>query len=304
VSSSGPVAVGDIMTETTGENVGSRRVHRARTDSAVPRKPGRAGRNLPAAIAVGLLLIGLVVASLLVYQPAFVLLVTVVAVLGVWELDHALRVARFAIPLPPLLLAVGLVPLAYLGGPSALAVGFTAATAVVLLWRAVGPPENALRDVAGGVFIVAYVPVLGAIPALMVAEPDGAFRVITFLLVTVASDTGGYVVGVLRGRTPMAPSLSPKKSWEGFAGSVGLSAVVGLLAFVLLLDAAWWAGLLVGAVAACFATVGDLAESSIKRDIGIKDMGSLLPGHGGIMDRLDSLLVTAPVCWALMRLFV
>ena len=294
-----------MMTETTGENIGSRRDYRARrSGSAAPRKTGRAGRNLPAAIAVGLTLIGLVIASLLLYPPAFVLLVTVVAVIGVWELDQALRVARYVIPLPPLLLAVGLVPLAYLGGPTALAAGFAAATALVLLWRAVGPSENALRDVGGGVFIVAYVPVLAAIPALMVAEPDGAFRVLTYVLVTVASDTGGYAVGVLRGRTPMAPSLSPKKSWEGFAGSVGLSAVIGLLAFVLLLDAPWWAGLLLGVVAACLATVGDLAESSIKRDIGIKDMGSLLPGHGGIMDRLDSLLVTAPVCWALMRLFV
>ncbi|WP_040657743.1 phosphatidate cytidylyltransferase [Ornithinimicrobium pekingense] len=293
------------MAETTGESTGSRRAYRARRGSSpAPGGPGRAGRNLPAAVVVGLVLIGLVVASLLIYRPLFVLLVLAVAVVGVWELDHALRVARYSIPLPPLLAATGLVPLAYYGGPSALAVGFGAAVALVLLWRSVGPPENSLRDVAGGTFIVAYVPLLAAVPALMVAEPDGALRVLTYVLVTVASDTGGYVVGVLRGRTPMAPSLSPKKSWEGFAGSVGLSSVVGLLAFVLLLDGPWWGGLLLGAVAACFATVGDLAESSIKRDIGIKDMGTLLPGHGGIMDRLDSLLVTAPVCWALMRLLV
>lgn len=307
MSSSGQVSQvnGVVMTEATGENTGSRRAYHARrADRPAPRRPGRAGRNLPAAIAVGLLLIGLVVGSLLIYRPAFVLLVTVVALIGVWELDQALRVARFYIPLPPLLAAAGLVPLAYWAGPSALAVGFAAAVALVLLWRSVGPPENALRDVAGGAFIIAYVPLLAAVPALMVAEDSGAARVLTYVLVTVASDTGGYAVGVLRGRTPMAPSLSPKKSWEGFAGSVGLSALIGVLAFVLLLDGPWWAGLLVGAVAACFATVGDLAESSIKRDIGIKDMGSLLPGHGGIMDRLDSLLVTAPVCWALMRLFV
>ncbi len=294
------------MTGTTGESIGSRRDYRARRGhTPAPRRPGRAGRNLPAAIVVGLALIGVVVAILLLYPPAFVVLVTVVALIGVWELDTALRVARYAIPLPPLLLAAaGLVPLAYWGGPSALAVGFGAAAATVLLWRSVGPPEGALRDVAGGVFIVAYVPLLAAVPALMVAPDDGAARVLTYVLVTVASDTGGYAAGVLRGRTPMAPSLSPKKSWEGFAGSVGLSALVGATAFVLLLGGAWWAGLLVGAVAACFATVGDLAESSIKRDIGIKDMGSLLPGHGGIMDRLDSLLVTAPVCWALMLLLV
>src|SRR5690606_38598442 len=157
-------------------------------------KPGKAGRNLPAAIGVGLVLISLVVASLLVYQPIFVALVTVVAVIGVRELDRALRVARYSVPLPPLLLSAGLVPLAYWGGPTALAAGFAGAAALVLLWRSVGPPEDALRDVAGGTFVVAYVPLLAAVPALMVAEADGAARVLTYVLVTVASDTGGYVV--------------------------------------------------------------------------------------------------------------
>ncbi|MGC5584015.1 phosphatidate cytidylyltransferase [Ornithinimicrobium sp. W1665] len=286
----------------------SRRAYRARAAVRPPagekRPPGRAGRNLPAATAVGLGLIALIVVLLLFSPAAFVALVTLVAVIGVWELDHALRQGRITPPLPPMLLAAGLVPLAYLTGPDGLALGFAAAACLVLLWRSVGPPEDAVRDIAGGVFVVAYVPVLAAVAALMFAEPDGAGRILTFVLVTVASDTGGYAVGVLKGRTPMAPSLSPKKSWEGFAGSVGTSAVVGMLAVVLLLDGPWWAGLVVGAVAASFATVGDLAESSIKRDLGIKDMGHLLPGHGGIMDRLDSLLVTAPVCWALLRVLV
>ena len=293
------------MPDTTGEPARSRREHRARgAATPAPRPPGRAGRNLPAAIAVGLLLIGLVIGSLLLYPPVFVVLVTAVALIGTWELDQAMRVSRVRPPLAPMLLGAGLVPLAFVGGPQGLAVGFTAAAALVLLWRSVGPAEGALRDVAGGVFVIAYLPLLAAITSLMLVEDHGPLRVLTYVLVTVASDTGGYAVGVLRGRTPMAPSLSPKKSWEGFAGSVGTSAVVGLLAVVLMLDGPWWAGLLLGAVAACFATVGDLAESAIKRDIGIKDMGNLLPGHGGVMDRLDSLLVTAPVCWALMHLFV
>lgn len=295
------------MPETMGESSLSRREYRARSEGAekAARKPGRAGRNLPAAIGVGLVLIGLVIGSLLVYPWLFVVLVTAVAVLGVRELDRALRVGRTHAPLLPMLLAaVTLVPVAYVGGPEGLAVGFAVVVALLLLWRSVGPPEGALRDVAGGVFIVAYVPVLAAVNSLLLAEPDGAWRVLTYVLVTVASDTGGYAVGVLLGRTPMAPSLSPKKSWEGFAGSVTTSAVVGALAVAFLLDGPWWAGVIVGGVAACFATVGDLAESSIKRDIGIKDMGHLLPGHGGIMDRLDSLLVTAPVCWALMRVLL
>jgi phosphatidate cytidylyltransferase len=290
------------MAETVGERPQTRRAMRARAGVGAP--PPKAGRNLPAATAVGLALIGVVIASLYLYTPLFVGLVTLVAVIGVWELDHALRQGRICAPLPPMLLATGLVPLAYLTGPDGLAAGFAAVTALILLWRSVTDPVGGIRDVAGGVFVVAYVPVLAAITMLMVAEPDGVGRILTYVLVTVASDTGGYAVGVLRGRTPMAPSLSPKKSWEGFAGSVGTSAVVGALAVELLLDGPWWAGLVVGAVAACFATVGDLAESSIKRDLGIKDMGHLLPGHGGIMDRLDSLLVTAPVCWALLHVLV
>lgn len=280
----------------------SRRARRlARAQEA---KPSRAGRNLPAAIGVGLSLMALIVLSLTIWKPAFVLLVSAIAVIGVLELSAAVRQGRVHPPVPPLVLAAALPAVGYWGEQDALAIGFVAAATLVLIWRAVGPPEGAVRDIAGGVFIVAYVPLLAAITALMLAEPDGVWRILTYILVTTASDTGGYAVGVLVGRTPMAPSLSPKKSWEGFAGSVGTSALVGVLCVTLLLDGPWWAGAVIGAFAALFATVGDLVESSIKRDLGIKDMGNLLPGHGGIMDRLDSLLVTAPICWALLHLLV
>lgn len=282
----------------------SRRARRTAQAEQVVARPSRAGRNLPAAIGVAVLLLTLIGFSLFFWKPAFVLVVTGAAVLGVWELGQAVRHGRVEPPMPPLVLSAGLVPLAYWGGADALTLGFVGAAALVLLWRAAGPAEGAVRDIAGGVFVVAYVPLLAAITSLMLAEPDGVWRIITFLLVTVASDTGGYAVGVLLGRHPMAPSLSPKKSWEGFAGSVGTSALVGALCVALLLDGTWWAGALVGAVAAAFATVGDLAESSIKRDLGIKDMSQLLPGHGGLMDRLDSLVVTAPVCWALLHVLL
>lgn len=267
-------------------------------------KPSRAGRNLPAAIAVGLVLISAIILGLAFYPPAFIALVSVAGLIGMWELDQAVRVGRIYPPLPPMLLAVGLIPLAYWGGVDELAVGFVIAAALVLLWRSVGPAEGAARDIAGGVFIIAYVPLLASIPGLMLAEPDGVGRVLTFILVTVASDTGGYAVGVLFGKHPMAPGLSPKKSWEGFAGSVGTSAIIGILMVTLVLDGTWWAGLIIGAIAAAAATVGDFSESAIKRDLGIKDMGNILPGHGGIMDRLDSLVVTAPVCWALLHILV
>lgn len=287
------------------EEAQSRKAYRSRTAEPGPgTRPSRAGRNLPAAIAVGLTLAALVIGSLLVYPWAFVGLVTVAAVIGIWELDHAFRVGRLDPPLPAMLVGAALVPVAYVGGPEALAAGFAACVALVLLWRSVGEPTGSARDVAAGVFIVAYVPLMCAIAALMLREEDGVRRIITFVLVTIASDTGGYAVGVLRGRTPMAPSLSPKKSWEGFAGSVATSGLVGVACVVLLLDGHWWAGAILGAVAAVGATVGDLSESAIKRDLGIKDMGHLLPGHGGIMDRLDSMIVNAPVCWVVLALLV
>jgi phosphatidate cytidylyltransferase len=140
-----------------------------------------------------------------------------------------------------------------------------------------------------------YVPFLAGFAVLMLREDDGVGRVVLFLLVTAASDTGGYVAGVLTGRHPMAPSVSPKKSWEGVAGSLVTAVLVGWLAGDALVGLAPWQGVLLGVGAVVTATVGDLGESMVKRDLGIKDMGSLLPGHGGFMDRLDSLLPTAPV---------
>jgi phosphatidate cytidylyltransferase len=148
------------------------------------------------------------------------------------------------------------------------------------------------------------VPFLAGFAMLMLAAPDGPYRVIVFVAVTVANDVGGYASGVLFGRHPMAPSISPKKSWEGLAGSVVLCMLVGAVTVRFLLDGSLLAGVAVGVAAAFTATLGDLSESLVKRDLGIKDMGSWLPGHGGIMDRLDSLLPTAPAVALLLMLLV
>jgi phosphatidate cytidylyltransferase len=119
------------------------------------------------------------------------------------------------------------------------------------------------------------------------------------LLLVVSNDTFGYLVGASFGKHPMAPKISPKKSWEGFAGSIGGAIAVGVLACLFLLDKPWWVGvvLAVGMVAA--ATTGDLAESMVKRELGIKDMSSILPGHGGVMDRLDSIVFASPAAFIL-----
>lgn len=246
-----------------------------------------------------------VLASVLVLKEVFLVLETAAICVGVWELRGGLVQGHVRAPLVPCLVgALVMIPAAYYGGGQTLAICFALACLGVLLWRAVDGPDDAIRDIAGGMFVVAYLPLLASFAALLLAEPDGAQRTIVFILVTVCSDVGGYAVGALAGRHPMAPSVSPKKSWEGFAGSLVTCVVGGVLAVTLMLHGSWWAGALVGLGAALAATLGDLTESTVKRDLGIKDMGSILPGHGGVMDRLDSLLIAAPVTWALLTIFV
>jgi phosphatidate cytidylyltransferase len=173
-----------------------------------------------------------------------------------------------------------------------------------MLWRLLHGVEGYVRDASSGVFVAAYVPFLAGFVALMLVPHDGVMRVITFVVVTISSDIGGYAVGATLGRHPMAPSVSPKKSWEGFAGSTVGCVLAGVLTVVYLLHGDWWVGAVVGAVAVVAATLGDLLESVLKRDLGIKDMSHLIPGHGGMMDRLDSLLVTAAPIWLLLYYLV
>ncbi len=270
-----------------------------------PRRVPRAGRDLRAAIGVGLLLGAVVIGSLVLDARAFLLVVTAAMALGAWEVRRAVATRAIHVPLVPLLLGtVGMIASAYLRGAEALVVTFGLTVVGMVVWRVADGLAGAARDLSASVLVAFYPVFLGGFASLMLAAPDGRQRIITFVLVTVFSDIGGYAFGVVLGRHPMAPSLSPKKSWEGFAGSVLTCGVVGAVALPLLLDGPAWAGAVLGAVAAGAATIGDLIESSIKRDLGIKDMGTLLPGHGGLMDRLDSLVVVAPVAWALLLWFV
>lgn len=265
--------------------------------------PSRAGRNLPAAIAVGVGLVGLIIASLFVAKQAFVVVVLAAGALGIMELRSALAVASVRLPVVPV--AVGGAAMligSYAAGTAALSVIAALTLIALAVWRLADGAEGFVRDASAGAFVLAYVPLLGSFVLLMLAQPDGAWRVVTFIATTTFSDIGGYAAGALLGRHPLAPTISPKKSWEGFAGSVIASMVVGWALVTQALEGPAWLGLLLGAVVALTATTGDLVESVIKRDLGIKDMGTLLPGHGGVMDRLDSLLVAAPVCWLLLQL--
>lgn len=258
------------------------------------------------ALAVGLGMGAVIVAALLLYRQLFVLIIAAAVVTSVWELTQTLTRAR-GIRLTWVPLAVGTaatVVLAWPYGHAAQAVGVAATVLACMGWRFGRGADGYLADVAASSFVAVYLGVFASFATLLVAPPDGAGRILTFLIMVVASDTAGYAAGVLFGKHPMAPTISPKKSWEGFAGSVTGAMVGGALCVSLLLDGAWWQGLLCGLVVAIVATGGDLAESLVKRDIGVKDMGTLLPGHGGIMDRMDSLLPSAVVTWLLLTAFV
>jgi phosphatidate cytidylyltransferase len=266
---------------------------------------GRAGRDLRAATIVGVILALVVVGTLFVAKPAFVGLIIVVVVIAVWELAAALGVRSIAVPIVPVLLgAVLMLVGAYLGGGSPLMVGLGLTVAATCTWRLSDGSAGYLRDAMAGIFTTVYVPFLASFTLLMARHDDGHWQVLTLLAVVVGSDSGGYFVGVLVGRHHMAPTVSPKKSWEGFAGSVILGTAVAVPLAVIAFDAPWWTGVILGVVGVVTATLGDLGESMIKRDLGIKDMSSLLPGHGGIMDRLDSILPAAPLTWLILEYVV
>lgn len=273
--------------------------------SSEPKQASRAGRDLPAAFTVGAILVAALLASLFFYKVAFVGLLIIIATLAVLEFTKALAIDKIQVPIIPVLaggwaLLIG----AYVGGSDTISVGIALTTLGIFVLRFLEGIDGFVRDVSAGVLTLVYIPVLGSFAVLMVAEVDGPWRIVTFVAVTVMSDTGGYVAGVLFGKHPMAPGISPKKSWEGFAGSMFASIVVAIGLVIVVFDEAWWIGLILGVAVVIVATLGDLTESLIKRDLGIKDMGTLLPGHGGIMDRIDSLLAVAPVAWLIMHLLL
>ncbi|MDQ3505925.1 MAG: phosphatidate cytidylyltransferase [Actinomycetota bacterium] len=267
--------------------------------------PGRAGRNLPVAVAVSLGLGAVIIISLATYPPSFVLIVLAAVLISEWELVRVLRRARVRPPVVPLLLgAVAMVAVTWVSGPGGLAVTTMLTVLAGMVWRLSDGPVGYFRDASTAVLITAYVPLLACFAVLMLRSDDGVTRIVAFIVTVVCSDVGGYVAGVLLGRHPMAPTVSPRKSWEGLGGSLLACMLAGILLVGLALDGSWWQGLLFGAAIALTATLGDLGESIVKRDLGIKDMGNLLPGHGGLMDRMDSLLPSAAVAYLLLSAFL
>lgn len=272
---------------------------------AQPTPAPKAGRNLPAAIGIGVLLSGAVVASLFVDRRAFVGLAVVAIMAAVVEISRALRSHAGALPWMPLAVGAGAVLVAaYAGGTQALVVATLLLAVAGVVMTVVSDDATRSRAMSSVVFVVCYVAFLAGFAVLLAVPSDGPRRVLALVATVVCSDTGGYAVGVFLGKHPMAPSVSPKKSWEGFGGSVAACALCGGLYVPLVLYGTWWQGVLFGLAVVVAATVGDLSESLVKRDLGIKDMGTLLPGHGGVMDRIDSLLLAAPVAWALLTFWI
>ena len=263
-------------------------------------KGSKAGRDLPAAIAVGLILLALVLTGLFWLPVAFVATVAAFAGIGCWEISRALDHAGVHTPLVPLAVASLSLPFAaYYGGLEALSLAFAASALLVFLWRIFEGPAKSVASIMAGILVLAWVPLLLSFAVLVFNEDKGYLKVTTILLLVVSNDTFGYLVGVLFGKHPMAPKISPKKSWEGFAGSVGGATIVGILASVFLLDMPWWMGIPLAVATVAASTAGDLAESMVKRELGIKDMSNILPGHGGVMDRLDSVVFAIPVAYVL-----
>ncbi|MBM7493010.1 phosphatidate cytidylyltransferase [Micromonospora luteifusca] len=300
----------DVASDETPAPTGRRPKGRRRASADRPATQqlgnGRAGRNLPAAIGVGLGLGALIVVPLVFFPLAFLPVIAAAIAIGIWEMARAVRRSGAHPPLVPLLAGgVLTVGLAWFAGPDALSLGLLVTVLGTMIWRLGDGPAGFQRDITAATLITVYVPFLGGFAALLAAAPDdGPRRILATLIAVVLSDTGGYAAGISFGRHPMAPSISPKKSWEGFAGSVTAAALGSALLLWLMFEVAPWWGAVFGVAVSCAAVLGDLAESMIKRDLGIKDMSNLLPGHGGLMDRLDSILFAVPTAYLLLAIFV
>lgn len=262
----------------------------------------KAGRNLFLAVISGVIFAGAFVVTLFTVQWAFIALIAVIVTVALVELAAAFRVAgrrvpRVGVALGGLIIVSG----AALFGSEGLLLALFAASMLLIIWRLIEglvpawevPPKTLIRDVFSGLFALVYVPFLASTAVLLVQAPNGQWWVFALVLIVVSVDVGAYAAGVTLGKHKMTPRISPNKTWEGFGGAALFAAISGVTISLLALEQPWWVGVLLGAVVLLTATGGDLTESLIKRNLGVKDMSSWIPGHGGFLDRLDSLLPSA-----------
>ncbi|XPP25666.1 MAG: phosphatidate cytidylyltransferase [Leucobacter sp.] len=275
---------------------------RAQFEATNAKIEAKAGRNLFLAVGTGLLFAGIFLASLFIFKQLYMLLVLVLMTIALLELATAFRVSGRRVPrigavIGGVVITVG----AAFWGAQGMLLGLFGASLLLVVWRLIEglvprwevPPRTLLRDVVSGLFTLVYVPFLGAFSILLVQAERGEWWVFALVLVVVSVDIGAYAAGVTLGRHKMTPRISPNKTWEGFAGAAVLAVAAGIAISLLALGQPWWVGVVLGLVVLLTATGGDLTESLIKRNLGIKDMSSWIPGHGGFLDRLDSLLPSA-----------
>ncbi|SDS56528.1 MULTISPECIES: phosphatidate cytidylyltransferase [Microterricola] len=286
---------------------------RAHLDATNERIKARTGRNLILAILIGLALGTVTLFSLIVVKEIFMIFAIVLVLFASYEFASALRAGGRQVPrIPTVIAAMAVVPAAFYGGAAGQWVSILLGTLFVVLWRLVEqavpsrrtPGPALLPDLGASVFVQIYVTFLASFAVVLVGQDGGEWWTLAFLIVVIAADTGAYASGLMFGKHPMAPVISPKKTWEGFAGGAVATIIAGVLLGLFMLGQPWWFGLIFGVAMLLSATLGDLAESLIKRDLGIKDMSSWLPGHGGFLDRLDSILPSAAVAFVLYLIFV
>ena len=263
------------------------------------------GRNLPVAVASGLGLGALVLCSLVFVKALFAVVVAIAMCMACWEFSRGFAAHGITLPRIPIYAScLAIVGAAFIGGAAWNLAAMAISCLATLLWLMNQGIDGFVRNATASIFTIMYVPFLAGFVALLLGRKEGVAAIIVFIAVTVSSDIGGYFAGSRFGKHKLAPNISPKKSWEGAAGSVLLSTVVAVWLIMWLLDGAWWVGLLLGPATVVTATLGDLVISVIKRDLGIKDMSNIIPGHGGLMDRLDSLLATVAPAWIVLHFAV
>ncbi|TPW72368.1 phosphatidate cytidylyltransferase [Schumannella sp. 10F1B-5-1] len=282
------------------------RATRAQFEEANARIEARAGRNLPFAIGVGILLGGLLIVSLVILKWLFIVFGAVLVAFTIFELASALRFAGRDVPrVASVVVGVAVMPAAFFLGVEGLWLATLAAIAIISLYRLIelasprgrAPAREVILDLVSGAFIQLYVTFLAGFLVVLTSEENGQFWTLTSIIVVVGADIGAYLFGVLWGKNLMAPKISPKKTWEGFGGAAVFAIGTAVLCSWLMLGQPFWLGIPLGILLLLTGTGGDLVESLIKRDLGIKDISSWLPGHGGFLDRLDSILPSAAIAY-------
>jgi phosphatidate cytidylyltransferase len=273
------------------------------------------GRSLSKSVAVGLLLAAIFLSSILIYKELFIVLLSVATAIGAWELSTALREKNWYVPrVPAVVGSVLIMPATYFGGPLIQWLASLTIVAALIIWRTVHllferrkanfqTLQRTIRDFGAAAFLVIYLPLTLSFAILLLRREDGHWWVLAFVTTVALIDSAGYLFGRIFGRNKLAPGVSPKKTWEGLAASIAFGTVSAVSFTVFLLGGTWWVGIIFAAALILAAVFGDLAESLIKRDLGIKDMSTLLPGHGGMMDRLDSLLPSSLMTYLVTVVF-